>query len=74
MYGESSENDKVENDLKNLEKHYKRYSEAGKSNALMKAAFRSFGREVCIQFVMGTICAALQFSSPYLIYKLMSFV
>ena len=74
MYGDSRESDKVENDLANLEKHYKRYSEAGKSNALIKAAIRSFGRDLIIQFVLGTICAALQFSSPYLIYRLVSFV
>ena len=74
MYGESSESDKVQNDLINLERHYKRYKEAGKSNALMKAAIRAFGRLLMWQCFMGTVSAALQFTSPYLIFRLINFI
>ena len=74
MYGESSEKDKVENDLVNLERYYKRYRDAGKSHALIKAAIASFGRDLSIQICLGTIIAALQFSSPYLVYRLITFV
>ena len=74
MYGESAEQDKVENDLVTLERHYKRYKAAGKSQALMRASIRSFGKLLCIQFMLGTFSAGLQFASPYLIYRLINFI
>ena len=40
----------------------------------MKAAIRSFFKDLMMQFLMGTVSATLQFSSPYLVYRLINFI
>ena len=74
MYGELPNDEKVQIDSENLGIHYKRYCEAGKSHALLKATLRTFRRLMLLQFFLGTISAVLSFSSPIIIYKLISFI
>ena len=44
MYGELPNDEKVQLDMENLEITYRRYTQAGKSHALLRATFTTFSK------------------------------
>ena len=74
MFGELREKDSVQGDLKRIEGHYERYTEAKDKNALFKATFRAFACDVALQMTFGLLQSILMFASPYLIFELTGYI
>jgi ABC-type multidrug transport system fused ATPase/permease subunit len=57
-----------------MEIHYRRYSEQGAKNALLKATFRAFASMISTQIILGFCAALLNFASPWLILEMTKFI
>ena len=74
MFGNMRDKEKVEVDEVRVQDYYRRYKQAGKKNALLKAVMRAFLGDVNIQFLGGILSALLNYLSPFILLRLINFI
>jgi len=74
MFGNMRDKELVDRDLRRVEDVMMRYKANGTKNALMKASFRAFLCDIILQFLGGIVAVLLNFLSPFVVLKLITFI